>query len=140
VECTACHECANSEADHDQENGAHASFTRCGENAQGEGGGATCTDVIDSFVSERAMAEDGVMRCQGHCGPILRHGCQSFSWGRDLDTGFHTLNWGGCNADRCETYCDDNPGDCYTHDTSPSLECDDPDVGASANPDILVCQ
>jgi hypothetical protein len=140
VECTACHECANSEADYDQENGAHASFTRCGENAQGEGGGQTCADVIDSFVSERAIADDGVMRCQGHCGPILRHGCQSFSWGRDLDTGFHTLNWGGCNADRCNSYCADNPGSCYTHDTSPAPGCDDPDVGAESNPEILVCE
>jgi hypothetical protein len=53
VECTACHECANSEADYDKVNGAHASFTRCGERVQGEGGGATCAAVIDAFVSER---------------------------------------------------------------------------------------
>ena len=140
VECTACHECANSEADHDQANGAHASFRRCGENAQGEGGGATCADVIDSFVAERAPDEDGVMRCQGHCGPIVRHGCQSFSWGKDRDTGFHTLNWGGCNAETCQSYCDDHPGDCYTVETSPSGECDDPDVGAEDNPVVAVCE
>ena len=140
VECTACHECANSESAHDQDNGAHSSFTRCGENAQGQGGGATCADVIDSFVSERAPDEDGVMRCQGHCGPILRPGCQSFSWGRDRDTGFHTLNWGACNADKCETYCSENPDDCYTVDTSPSGECDDPDVGAGENPVVAACE
>ena len=49
AECTACHECSNSEADYDQANEAHASFGRCGESAQGEGGGATCADVIDAF-------------------------------------------------------------------------------------------
>jgi hypothetical protein len=140
TECTACHECANSEAEHDQANGAHSSFTRCGESAQGEGGGATCADVIDSFVAERALGDDGVMRCEGHCGPILSPGCRSFSWGKDRDTGFHTLNWGGCNADTCEAYCEGNPGSCFTHETSPSLECDDPDEGAEANPDIQVCQ
>lgn len=140
VECTACHECANSEAEHDQANGAHSSFTRCGENAQGEGGGATCAAVIDSFVAERAPDENGVMRCQGHCGPILRPGCQSFSWGKDRDTGFHTLNWGNCNAERCQTYCDDNPDSCFTHETSPSLTCDDPDTGAEPNPTVLACE
>ncbi len=140
TECTACHECANSEAEHDQANGAHSSFTRCGESAQGEGGGDTCADVIDSFVAERAPDEDGVMRCEGHCGPILSPGCRSFSWGKDRDTGFHTLNWGGCNADTCDAYCEANPGSCFTHETSPSLECDDPDVGAEANPVIMVCQ
>ncbi len=139
VECTACHECSNSEADFDQENGAHASFTRCGENAQGEGGGSTCAEVIDGFVSERAPDEEGVMRCQGHCGPILRPGCQSFSWGRDQDTGFHTLNWGRCAAEQCQTYCDENPGDCYRVETSPSMECDNPDEGAEDNPAIMAC-
>jgi len=140
VECTGCHECANSEAEHDQEHGAHDSFGRCGENAQGEGGGATCADVIDAFVSERAPDEDGVMRCQGHCGPILRPGCRSFSWGKDRDTAFHTLNWGGCNADACQSYCDDNSGACFTHETSPSLACDDPAAPSEANPAIQVCE
>lgn len=140
AECTACHDCANSEAEHDQAYGAHDSFTRCGENAQGEGGGATCANVIDSFVSERAPDDEGVMRCPGHCGPILKSGCRSFSWGKDRDSGFHTLNWGGCNADTCQTYCDENAGDCFTHETSPSLACDDPAAGAEANPNVLVCE
>ena len=140
AECTACHECTNSEAAWDKKNGAHDSFKRCGESAQGEGGGQTCADVIDSFVAERAADEDGVMRCQGHCGPILRPGCQTFSWGKDKDSGFHTLNWGGCNPDKCQSYCDDNPGDCYTVPTSPSSTCDDPTDGAEPGPDIKACQ
>gem|GEM_PF-1792044 len=140
TECTACHQCSNSEAEFDKDNGAHASFTRCGESAQGEGGGATCADVIDSFVSERAEDENGVMRCQGHCGPILKPGCRSFSWGKDRDSGFHTLNWGGCNAEKCGAYCDDNPDECFTVETSPSLSCDDPDDGAEENPKVLACE
>jgi hypothetical protein len=124
VECTACHACSNSEAEYDKDNGAHASFKRCGESAQGEGGGKTCADVIDAFVSERKPDKDGVMRCEGHCGPILKPGCRSFSWGKDRDSGFHTLNWGGCNPEKCEAYCNDNPGSCYTHETSPSLACE----------------
>lgn len=140
VECTACHECANSEAEYDKDNGAHASFKRCGERAQGEGGGATCADVIDAFVSERGPDGDGVMRCQGHCGPIVAPGCRSFSWGKDRDSGFHTLNWGGCNAETCETYCAENEGDCFTHETSPSLECEDPDLGKEPGPAVQACQ
>jgi hypothetical protein len=140
TECTACHQCSNSEAEYDEANGAHASFTRCGENAQGEGGGETCADVIDGFVSEGAPDAEGVMRCEGHCGPILEPGCLSSSWGRDRDSGFHTLNWGGCDAATCNAYCEGNPGNCFTHATSPSLECDDPDVGAGPNPTIMVCQ
>jgi hypothetical protein len=140
VECTACHECANSEAQFDSENGAHASFGRCGENVQGEGGGATCADVIDSFVSERAPDENGIMRCEGHCGPILVPGCQTFFWGKAMDSNFHTLNWRSCNVDTCQSYCADNPGECFTHDTSPDLAaCDDPDVGAEPGPDIMAC-
>lgn len=140
VECVDCHECANSEAQFDSENGAHASFGRCGENVQGEGGGATCADVIDAFVSERAPDEDGIMRCQGHCGPILSPGCQTFFWGKAKDTNFHTLNWRSCNVDTCQSYCDDNPGDCFTHDTSPSGMCEQPDEGAEPNPSIMACQ
>lgn len=123
VECTACHMCVNSEAEHDATNGAHSSFTRCGELVQGEGGGATCADVIDSFVAERAPDAQGVMRCQGHCGPIVAPGCRTFSWGRDRDSGFHTLDWGGCNVAQCEGYCTANPGACFTVPTSPSLVC-----------------
>ncbi|MCA9694273.1 MAG: hypothetical protein KC636_32105 [Myxococcales bacterium] len=139
VECTACHECANSEAQHDSESGAHDSFKRCGESAQGEGGGATCADVIDSFVAERAPDEDGVMRCEGHCGPILAPGCQSFSWGKAADSNFHTLNWGSCNADTCQSYCSDHPGDCFTHDSSPPLTCEDPDADKEPGPEVLAC-
>ena len=140
VECTACHECANSEAEYDRENGAHASFKRCGEHSQGEGGGATCADVIDSFVAERAPDQNGVMRCQGHCGPILTPGCTTFSWGKARDSGFHVLNWRSCNADACQSYCDANEGDCFTHETSPSLECDDPDDGNESGPQVLACE
>ncbi len=139
VECTACHECANSEAEWDADNGAHASFGRCGESVQGEGGGATCADVIDSFVSERAPDEDGIMRCTGHCGPIVAPGCQTFHWGKDRDSSFHVLNWRSCNVDTCQSYCDDNPGDCYTHDTSPSMVCDDPDVDSEPGPELPSC-
>ena len=139
VECTACHECANSEAEWDADNGAHSSFQRCGEMVQGEGGGETCADVIDSFVSERAPDENGIMRCTGHCGPIVAHGCQTFHWGRDRDSGFHTLNWRSCNVDKCQSYCDDNPGDCFTHDTSPSMTCDDPNVDHEAGPEGPTC-
>ena len=124
AECTACHQCTNSEAEFDSSNGAHASFTRCGESAQGEGGGQTCADVIDGFVSERKADANGVMRCEGHCGPILEPGCSSFSWGRDRDSGFHTLNWGGCNAEKCQSYCGQNAGACFTVETSPSMKCE----------------
>jgi hypothetical protein len=140
VECTACHECANSEAQHDSENGAHDSFGRCGEHVQGEGGGATCADVIDSFVSERAPDENGIMRCEGHCGPIVSPGCQTFFWGKAQDSNFHTLNWRSCNADTCQGYCDENPGDCFTHETSPDMTCDDPDEGAEPGPDLSECE
>lgn len=124
AECTACHACSNSEAEHDASNGAHSSFTRCGEGAQGEGGGQTCADVIDGFVAERKPDDKGVMRCEGHCGPILEPGCHTFSWGRDRDSGFHTLNWGGCNAETCQTYCAQNAGACFTVETSPSMTCE----------------
>lgn len=124
AECTACHACSNSEAEYDSSNGAHASFTRCGESAQGEGGGQTCADVIDGFVAERKPDQNGVMRCEGHCGPILQPGCRSFSWGRDRDSGFHTLNWGGCNAEKCQAYCTGNATACFTVETSPSTVCE----------------
>ncbi len=139
VECTACHECANSEAQFDSENGAHASFGRCGESVQGEGGGATCADVIDAFVSERAPDENGIMRCQGHCGPIVARGCQTFFWGKAKDSNFHTLNWRSCNVEKCQGYCDENPGDCFTHESSPDGACADPGM-SEPNPDIMACQ
>ncbi|MEN9580668.1 MAG: hypothetical protein RJA70_3677 [Pseudomonadota bacterium] len=139
-ECTACHECTNSEAQTDSKAGAHASFTRCGELVQGEGGGATCADVIDGFVSERAADAAGVVRCTGHCGPIVAPGCQTFSWGKAKDSDFHTLNWGNCNVQACEGYCTDNPDACFTHATSPSLQCDDPEVGKEPGPQRLTCR
>jgi hypothetical protein len=70
--------------------------------------------VIDSFIAERVPDEHGVMRCQGHCGPIVAHGCQTFHWGRDRDSGFHTLNWRSCNVETCDAYCQDNPGACFS--------------------------
>ncbi|MCA9522693.1 MAG: hypothetical protein KC609_17070 [Myxococcales bacterium] len=136
VECTACHECANSQAAYDKLNGAHASFKRCGELVQGVGGGQTCADVIDSFVSERAPDENGIMRCTGHCGPILAHGCQTFFWGRDRDSGLHVLNWRSCNATLCQQYCADNPGDCFSVETSTPKTCDDPSVDAEPGPKL----
>lgn len=139
VECTACHECVNSEAEYDSMNGAHASFTRCGEFVQGEGGGETCADVIDGFVSERAPDKDGVVRCTGHCGPIVAPGCRTFSWGKAKNSGFHTLNWDGCAADACQNYCTNNPSDCFTVATSTSLTCDDPDIGAEPGPQGAKC-
>ena len=108
VECTSCHQCANSQSEYDAINGSHSSFTRCGEFSQGSGGGRTCKDVIDAFVSERADF-DGL--CKGHCGPIVRHGCDEFHWGRTEEpngNGFYhyTLNWGNCNKGACDSYCD----------------------------------
>ena len=140
VECTDCHPCANSEAQYDKDNGAHASFGRCGENVQGEGGGATCADVIDSFVAERAPDENGVMRCQGHCGPIVSAGCQTFFWGKAMDANFFTLNWRSCKVETCTDYCEQHPGECFTHEDSPDGSCDDPDAGAEPGPDIAACQ
>merc|ERR1712003_300993 len=65
TECTCCHECANSQSHYDKE----------------QGGG-------------HALAADGVMRCGGHCTPILESGCKTFFWGNYQ--GWHTLNWGSC--------------------------------------------
>lgn len=140
VECTACQQCADSEAAFDKAHGAHSSFKRCGEMVQGEGSGANCAAVIDSFVAERKPDANGVMRCQGHCGPIVKPGCQTFFWGKDKNSNFYTLDWGSCNAGKCQTYCNDHPGDCYTVPTSPSLTCDDPNVGAESNPVIQACK
>lgn len=119
TECTCCHECANSQAEYDTANGAHASFKRCGDMSQGEGGGSTCANVIDSFVSERTPDADGVWRCEGHCGPIVKAGCQTFFWGRAESSAKHTLNWRTCNPDTCQAYCD-NPSDnaCFKLDDS----------------------
>jgi len=117
TECVGCHECANSESDHDQANGAHSSFRRCGEPVQGQGGGSNCASVIDSFISEREPS--GV--CTGHCGPIVRHGCQTFHWGKDHDTNFHTLNWRSCNTDKCDSYCSNPTAEaCFRVETSPA--------------------
>jgi hypothetical protein len=139
VECTACHECVNSEAEFDSKNGAHASFTRCGELVQGEGGGATCADVIDGFVSERALAADGVVRCTGHCGPIVAPGCRTFSWGKARSSDFHTLDWDGCGVDACQSYCTTHPADCFTVPSSPSMTCDNPDAGNEPGPQRQTC-
>jgi len=139
VECTACNQCANSEAEYDSTHGAHASFTRCGELVQGEGGGDSCADVIDGFVSERQADAQGVVRCTGHCGPIVAPGCHTFSWGRANNSNFHTLDWDGCNANACQNYCTAHSGDCFTVPTSPSMTCDDPDTGAELGPVLVTC-
>mmetsp|Transcript_36386 Transcript_36386/g.43826 ORF Transcript_36386/g.43826 Transcript_36386/m.43826 type:complete len:665 (-) Transcript_36386:187-2181(-) len=108
VECTSCHQCANSQSEYDAIHGSHKSFQRCGEYSQGSGGGRTCKDVIDAFVSERESF-DGL--CKGHCGPIVGQGCDEFHWGRTEEpngNGFYhyTLNWGNCNKGKCDSYCD----------------------------------
>jgi hypothetical protein len=110
VECLDCHECANSQAQYDSENGAHKSFKRCGERSQGVGGGKTCAAVIDAFVRERRFYEEtGEIECRGHCGPILKSGCHTFFWGRQHpdDGNLHVLNWRSCNEEKCSSYCDD---------------------------------
>jgi hypothetical protein len=106
VEGVACRACANSEADYDEVHGAHASFTRCSENSQGEGGGATCANLIDAFVSERAPDSSGVVRCTGHCGPIVEPGCRAFFYGKTVNN-FYTMNWSPCNKAKCDAYCND---------------------------------
>ncbi|MBF0441483.1 MAG: hypothetical protein HQK54_06235, partial [Oligoflexales bacterium] len=139
VECTACHECTNSEADWDSRNGSHSSFMRCGELVQGEGGGATCAAAIDGLVSERAPDKNGVMRCTGHCGPIVAPGCQTFSWGKARDSNFYTFNWGSCNASQCKSYCDNNPGTCFTLPGSTQMTCDNSGTGIEPGPKRPTC-
>merc|ERR1719499_2486147 len=39
TECVDCHECTNAQSEYDSKNGAHASFTDCGDMSQGQGGG-----------------------------------------------------------------------------------------------------
>jgi len=108
VECVACHDCANSQADYDSANSAHASFTRCGDLSQGEGGGTNCANLIDSFVAERQVYNDsnGQVVCRGHCAPIVDSGCQTFFWGVTVN-GFYTIDWGTCNPTACNAYCND---------------------------------
>jgi hypothetical protein len=74
------------------------------------------------------------------CGPVIAPGCRSFSWGQDDDSGFHTLNWGGCNADKCLSYCTEHEGDCFTVDSSPSSTCEAPETNAEENPTVLLRQ
>lgn len=100
TECVGCQACVNSQAEYDSKNGAHKSFTRCGEFVQGEGGGSSCARVIDAFQSERTNGT-----CTGHCGPIVSHGCTAFSYGRGQTNTFYTLNWGKCNHPKCDAYC-----------------------------------
>ncbi len=125
TECVACHECANSEAQHDSVNGAHSSFGRCGELVQGEGGGPNCADVIDEFVAERnasANIINGTHYCRGHCGPIVTPGCTTFFWGKASNSNSYTLNWGNCNVDTCNAYCSNPTAEaCFTVPSSPSV-------------------
>lgn len=127
TECTGCNRCANSQALYDNKHGGHKSFRRCGERVQGVGFHENCAKVIDSFISERANVS-GVMRCQGHCGPIVKHGCQTFSFGHSDGTtsppsarGTYVLNWRSCNKEVCEGYCN-NPtsNECFSTPVSPS--------------------
>ena len=117
-----CHKCVNSEAEYDKANGAHASFERCGEQSQGEGGGSDCAAVIDMFVAERYQGDDGKYVCEGHCGPVLQEGCRTFSWGRSKSANsagnfFYTLNWRTEDAADCSDYCGSH-SDCFTHEES----------------------
>ena len=124
TECTCCHSCANAESEYDKQNGAHASFGQCGGfYSQGQGGGSSCAAVIDMFVSERAQFGG---KCEGHCGPIVAPGCQTFFWGEY--NGFYTLDWGDCPWEECNNYCA-NPSkkQCFLH--SPS----DVDTSGCAN-------
>jgi hypothetical protein len=124
TECTGCNRCANSQAQYDSINGAHKSFTRCGELVQGDGGGSNCANVIDAFVSERAMV-NGTMQCQGHCGPIVAAGCQTFFFGHNPSTarstaGTYVLNWRSCNPAACNNYCNAPTSNaCFTTVASP---------------------
>jgi len=132
VECTSCHQCANTQSEYDAIHGAHQSFKRCGEFVQGSGGGRTCADVIDSFVSERESS--GL--CQGHCGPIVKHGCSTFHWGRTEEQNswggyFYTLNWGNCNTDKCDAHCDSVAG---TNDACFSSGIEPAGCGTSGSP------
>ncbi len=125
TECTGCNRCGNSEAQYDSINGAHKSFRRCGELVQGSGGGSNCAGVIDQFVSERTLI-NGTMRCQGHCGPILVAGCQTFFFGHfgSFGTGAagsYVLNWRSCGA-ACDNYCNNpNSNACFSTPVSPNV-------------------
>jgi len=135
VECTSCHECANTQSEYDAIFGSHASFTRCGEMSQGSGGGRTCADVIDAFVSER---EDTDGFCQGHCGPIVSPGCNTFHWGRTEEpngAGFYhfTLNWGNCNTGKCDAHCESVEG---TDEACFPSGIDTPGCGPSTSPTL----
>ena len=149
VECTSCHKCANTQSEYDVIFGSHSSFTRCGESDQGSGGGPNCAALIDGFIAERDLLFNG--KCLGHCAPILYPGCTEFHWGRTKETNeaghyHYTLNWGSCDTDTCNSYCDSVEGtddDCFSsgvetlscHDgpTDPPsvVPTDDPSIAAS---------
>lgn len=130
VECTKCHECANTQSVYDEIHGAHSSSSRCSTGgAQGSGGPGlpNCAAIIDGFVAERDWAFDGL--CLGHCAPIVDPGCESFSWGVSPN-GFYTLNWGGnvvC-SDECVEYChsvEGTPDACFpSGQETPSCEAE----------------
>merc|ERR1711991_1198215 len=94
------------------------------------------------------MGSNGVMRCQGHCGPILKSGCQTFFFGHsdggvneDTSTaGTYVLNWRSCGS-KCESYCN-NPtsNGCFTTAASPNASTYDkcPSSGSSVSASILI--
>jgi len=64
--------------------------------------------MIDNFVYEGGVDENGILRVTGHGAPILKPGCLTFAWGRARDSNFHAIDWYKCVPERCQAYCD-NP-------------------------------
>ncbi|MBK7774675.1 MAG: hypothetical protein IPI43_11155 [Sandaracinaceae bacterium] len=90
-------------------------------------------------MAERALGErrDAL---RGHCGPILARLSQ-LQLGQGPRHGLPHAQLGRLQRRDLRGLRRPNPDCCFTHETSPSsLECDDPDEGAEANPDIQVCQ
>ena len=104
-------------------------------------GGNSCAGVIDAFVSERAMDENGVMRCGGHCTPILSRGCKQFFWGHYK--GWYTLNWGSCDVNKCNSYCENPTSNNCSYqasidgDTVPDLRKCDADYVPSTTTELV---
>ncbi len=120
TECTCCNQCANAQAQYNSVNGAHSMVFNCGEFAQGEAGGDTCADAIDSFMEEIEYDSNGIPYCPDdrHCTPIVAEGCQTFSWGVNEAGDYWSLNYNyyaGCVADECNAYCNnpDSGKECF---------------------------
>lgn len=87
------HSCNNRQSQYDKLQGAHKSYKRCGSiGSQGQGGGSTCSSVIDAFFNERwvcftdatlygtpiaSSTESNYGRCRQACMDDLS--CLSFS-------------------------------------------------------------